>query len=139
MRIKTLENMSLLRQNKNGDFIFHINFLDAEGKTAEVPKDVTIELSTESGPDSFTAEFKDGGDCSGCKRAGDGLDIFVPLSRHPIGSGRMLVKITVHQSSDGFPSGTQNICTTTTTGVLLWDGNSDGAITIAGNVVIASE
>lgn len=139
MKIKTLENMSLHRQNKNGDFVYHINFLDADGHVSGVPENVSIEFSTESGHDSFTAERHAGGTCSGCKVSGDGLDVFIPLSRRPIGAGRMLAKTTVRRTSEDFPSGVQNICVKTTTNVLLWDGNSDGAPTIEGNVVLAAK
>lgn len=131
--------MSLHRQNKNGDFIYHVKFVDKNGSAAGVPDSVTIELSTEAGRDAFTAKYDAQGKSSGCKASGDGLDIFVPLSRHPIGSGRMLVKTTVHIPMDGFSSGTQNICMKTTSDVLLWDGNSDGSMSIEGSVVIVGE
>lgn len=138
MKIKTLENMSLHRQNKNGDFVYHINFLDEDGHVSGVPENVSIEFSTESGHDSFTAE-RHADACSGCKVSGDGLDVFIPLSRRPIGAGRMLAKITVRRASEDFPSGVQNVCVKTTTNVLLWDGNSDGAPTIEGNVILAAK
>ena len=55
----------------------------------------------------------------------------------PIGSGRMLAKITIHRESEDFPSGIQNICIKTTTNVLLWDGSSDDAISIQGEIILA--
>lgn len=129
--------MSLHRQNKNGDFVYHIDFINAAGNVTSVPDSATIELSTESGRASFTAEFNNEGESTGCRKSGDGLDVFVPLSRTPIGTGRMLAKITVHRASEDFPSGIQNICIKTTTNVLLWDGSSDDAISIQGEVVLA--
>lgn len=129
--------MSLHRQNKNGDFVYHIDFINAAGNVAPVPSSATIELSTENGRSSYKAEFKKDGESSGCKRSGDGLDVFIPLSRTPIGSGRMLAKITIHRESEDFPSGIQNICIKTTTNVLLWDGSSDDAISIQGEIILA--
>lgn len=134
MKIKTLENMSLHRQNKNGDFVYHVQFIDGNGEASTVPSKVTIELSTETGKGSFVAEYDAEGESSGCRKSGDGLDLFIPLSRTPIGTGRMLAKITAHIHRDGFSSNEQNICTKTTTNVLLWDGPSDGAISIEGSV-----
>ena len=136
MKIKTLENMNLHRQNKNGDFIYHISFLDASGAPSSVPDDVSIELSTETGLGVFLAEYHANGQSSNCKASSGGLDIFVSLSRHPIGSGRMLVKVTKHVVVEGFDADVQNVCTKTTTDVLLWDGNSDGVLSVKGSIVI---
>lgn len=126
----------MCRQNKNGDFIFHVDFIDGKGNVAAVPENVTIELSTEFGQETFTATVSKE-KSSGCKRSGDGLDIFVPLSRHPIGTGRMIAKIIRQLAAEDFPDGIQRLCEKVTTNVLLWDGNSDGATTIKGNVVLA--
>lgn len=129
--------MSLHRQNKNGDFIYHINFLDENGEKTAAPDRATIILSTECGPGTFVAKFQKDGKCYGCKESGDGVDVFVSLSRNPIGSGRMLAEVIVHKQVEGFASGTQNLPTKTTTDVLLWDGPSDNTFTVEGRIVAA--
>lgn len=130
--------MSLHRQNKNGDFVYHVD-LRIPGFASSLPDKITIELSTDTGSGVFVAKYDAEGKSSNCRVAGEGLDIFVSLSRNPIGTGRMNIKTTIHVPFEGFSTGTQNICTKTTTNVLLWDGPSDDTFTIEGTVIIRPE
>lgn len=138
MKIKTLENMSLHRQNKNGDFVYHVDF-HFPGSANILPDKITVELSTEAGPGVFVATYDAEEKSSNCRASGEGLDIFVSLSRNPIGTGRMLIKVTTHVPFEGFSTNTQNICTKTTTNVILWDGPSDGAFTVEGTAITYPE
>lgn len=118
--------------------MYHVD-LRIPGFASSLPDKITIELSTDTGQGVFVAKYDAEGKSSNCRVAGEGLDIFVSLSRNPIGTGRMNIKTTIHVPFEGFSAGTQNICTKTTTNVLLWDGPSDGTFTIEGTVIIRPE
>lgn len=136
MKIKTSGNMSLLRLNRNSDFVYHITFPDNGGKESPILGKISIVFSTETGQGSFSAKYDPSGECSGCKEVEDGLDVYIPLSRHPIGAGRLIVTITFEIPGEGFPEGVRYSSTKVTTNVFLWDGPSDGSVSINGSVVL---
>ena len=110
--------------------------MNEDGSVNGVPEHATIKLSTPSGADSFVAEYNSAGESKHCKAAEDGIDVFVSLSRHPIGTGRMTIEVIRHIHNTDFDSEIMNICQKTTTPVVLWDGPSDGDVSIVANVVI---
>lgn len=128
--------MSLYRQNKDSDFVYRMVFQDKDGNAPVIPGKVTVVFSTEAGQGSFTAKYNPSGECSGCRKADGGLDVFLPLSRCPIGKGRLIITTTIEIPGEEFPDGVRYVRTKTTTDILLWDGATDGSFSVTGSVVL---
>ena len=128
--------MTTLHQNKNGDYVFHLSFQGKDGNPIVPPQALDIRLSTDGGNTYFTAQFRADGNSSGCKMASDGIDVFVALSRNPIGTGRLMLETVSHIQDDNFPDGERRVSSKVSTPVVLWDGPSDGDINIHGTIIL---
>lgn len=136
MMIQNLKTMNTQRQNKRGDFVFHIIFRNREGVATEPPAFLEIRLMTEESAGAFAAEYREGGPCTRCRKATDGIDVFVSLSRAPIGGGRMLLETVSHIEDPNFEGGEKRIVSRIYTPVFLWDGPSDGDTVISGTIIL---
>ena len=128
--------MTIQRQNKHGDFILYLAFKGKDGGPIDPPQRLDIRLTTEQGAGAFVAKYISDGECSGCKRSTDGIDVFVSLSRNYIGAGRMLLETISYLQDDSFPDGERRVASKTSTYVMLWDGPSDSDIQITGTIVL---
>lgn len=122
-------------QNKDGDFILRVNFLDSNNAPAQIPDTVEIRISADRGTGVFEAVYQADGECKNCRLAESGVDVFVSLSRNPIGKGRIIVETISHIHDDSFPSGERLQRSVASTSVFLWDGASDGGICVTGQII----
>jgi hypothetical protein len=128
--------MTIHHQNKHGDFVFSLAFMDQDGKTVEPPRRLDIRLTTPERAGTFVAEFNSEGTCTRCKKVPGGINVFVSLSRNYIGAGRMIVETVSYIQDENFPGGERRGLSKTSTPVFLWDGPSDGDLVITGTIVL---
>lgn len=128
--------MSIQHQNKRGDFVYRLSFTDQNGNTVDPPRRLSIKLTTAEGVGSFVAEYKDGGDCTRCKRVSGGIDVFVSLSRQYIGAGRMILETVSFLQDERFDGGEKRVASKSSTSVVLWDGASDNDSIVTGTIIL---
>lgn len=134
----TIQNWMIMitRQNNKGDFVLHLSFLDGAGAPAAVPSHLEINLTTDLRAGVFRAEFLRDGACEHCKESGDGIDVFVALSRCFIGSGRMVIETVEHLPDQNFEGGERLVRSRRTLPVLLYEGPSDGGLVVVGQIAL---
>lgn len=124
------------RQNKHGDFILQLSFMDRDGGLIDPPQRLDIKLTTDQKAGVFVAEYRTDGNCTRCKRSSGGIDVFVSLSRNYIGAGRILLETISYLEDDSFPEGERRVASKIPTHVMLWDGPSDSDVQITGIIVL---
>ena len=127
-------------QNYRGDFLIVEKFY-RDGNKQEpvpVPGHVRVNYFTGMSEGVFVAE-RDGDRCRSCKVSDDGMSllVYVPLSRVPIGQGELLKVVTEISEDVNFPSGKKYVPVPQKTGIILYNGMSDGSGEVVSESVLS--
>lgn len=127
-------------QNYRGDFLIVEKFY-RDGNKQEpipVPGHVRVNYFTGMREGVFVAE-RDGDRCRSCKVSDDGMSllVYVPLSRVPIGQGELLKVVTEISEDVNFPSGKKYVPVPQKTGIILYNGMSDGSGEVVSESVLS--
>ncbi len=108
-------NVTVARQN---------NSSGSETQVA-IPEHVRLEYFVPDGRSKIVAE-RDGDNMVLCRLAEDGmsLKVFLPLSRKPLGLGKLMMVMTEYSSAEGFPDDIEEVHNPVETGIMLWRGAS---------------
>ena len=136
---------ALTPQNHHSDFTFVEKFYKLESSNdlvADKIPDITIdfEFIYRAEPDrSFKAGRKNG-EYFNCKPLDDtSIEVFIPLSRNPLGTGELFHELKLYTPNDDFPESIQRICIPASTGIVLHKGASAPMTTsIAGSAIVAA-
>lgn len=130
----------MIYQNYRGDFLivekFYRDSLRLE--PVPVPEHVRVKYFTRGREGVFVAE-RDGNRCRSCEVSDDGMNllVYVPLSRVPIGRGELLKVVTEISEDENFPSGEKYVPVPQKTGVILYEGVSDGSGEVVSESVLS--
>lgn len=136
---------ALTPQNHRSDFTFVETFYklgSSNDLVADKIPDITIdfEFVYKAEPDrSFKAGRKNG-EYFNCKPLDDAsVEVFIPLSRNPLGTGELFHELKLYTPNDDFPESIQRICIPASTGIVLHKGASAPMTTsIAGSAIVAA-
>ena len=120
----------MIYQNYRGDFLIVEKFYRDRQKQEQVPvpEHVRVNYFTGRREGVFVAE-RNGDWCRSCEVSDDGMSllVYVPLSRVPIGRGELMKVVTEISEDVNFPSGEKYVPVPQKTGIILYDGISDGS------------
>lgn len=123
------------RQNFRSDLTLKVAMSRPEdsGKDGqvEIPEHVRLEFFVPDGRAVITAE-RNGDRTTLCKLSEDKmtLEVYLPLSRRPLGIGSLMMVITEYSQAGGFPDDVKEIHSPVLTGIQLWKGASDGGSSV---------
>lgn len=123
------------RQNFRSDLTLKVAMSRPEdsGKygQVEIPEHVRLEFFVPDGRAVITAE-RNGNRTTLCKLSEDKmtLEVYLPLSRRPLGIGSLMMVITEYSQAGGFPDDVKEIHSPVLTGIQLWKGASDGGSSV---------
>ncbi|WP_304953023.1 hypothetical protein [uncultured Alistipes sp.] len=136
---------ALTPQNYRSDFTFVEKFYklgSSNDLVADKIPDITIDFEF-----VYRAEqdrsFKAGrrnGEYFNCKPLDDAsIEVFIPLSRNPLGTGELFHELKLYTPNDDFPESIQRICIPASTGIILHKGASVPMTTsIVGSAIVAA-
>ena len=99
---------------------------DGGGGQVAIPEHIRLEFFVPDGRAMITAE-RNGSDTTLCRLSEDGmsLKVFLPLSRNPLGTGKLMMVMTEYSSAAGFPDDIVELHNPTEMGIMLWKGASE--------------